>query len=92
MEYKDAEKARQGTDFSRAGSAAQWLLSRDGVGEAETAAREVMEAFIRNPPWLGSGEQLRQVRIAITKALVAAKVDGVPEEAERILQMHRRSE
>ena len=92
VEYKDAEKARQGTDLSHAGFAAYWLLSRDSVGEAETVAREVMEAFKRYPHWRGSGEHERQVRIAITKALVAAKVDGVPEHAERILQMLRRAE
>ena len=92
VEYKDAENVRQRTDLSRAGFAAYWLLSRDGVGEAETVAREVMEAFKRYPHWRGSGEHERQVRIAITKALVAAKVDGVPEHTERILQMLRRAE
>ena len=92
VEYKDAEKARQGTDLSQAGFAAYWLLSRDGVSEAETVAREVMEAFKRYPHWRGSGEHERQVRIAITKALVDAKVDHVLEHAERILQMLRRAE
>jgi type I restriction enzyme R subunit len=91
-EYKDAEKARQKTDLSQAGFAAYWLLSREGVGQAEAVAREVMEAFNRYPHWRGSGEHERQVRIAITKALVAAGVGQVPEHAERILQMLRRAE
>jgi len=91
-EYKDAEKARQKTDLSQAGFAAYWLLSREGVGQAEAVAREVMEAFKRYPHWRGSGEHERQVRIAITKALVAAGVGRVPEHAEQILQMLRRAE
>ncbi|MGQ9496519.1 MAG: type I restriction enzyme endonuclease domain-containing protein, partial [Thermoanaerobaculaceae bacterium] len=91
-EYRDAEQARRQIDLSKEGFAVYWLLSREGVAQAETAAREVMEAFKRYPYWRSSDEQERQVRIAITKALVAAKVSRVPEHTEQILQMLRRAQ
>ena len=91
-EYRDAEKARQKTDLSKEGFAVYWLLGREGVGQAEAVAREVMKAFKDYPHWRSSGEHEREVRIAITKALVAAQVDRVSEHAERILQMLRRAE
>ncbi|MGQ9573602.1 MAG: type I restriction endonuclease subunit R, partial [Dehalococcoidia bacterium] len=69
-EYKAAEQARQKTDLSKEGFAVYWLLNREGVSRAETVAREVMEAFKQYPHWRHSSKQERQVRIAITKALV----------------------
>ncbi|MGQ9561871.1 MAG: type I restriction enzyme subunit R domain-containing protein, partial [Candidatus Oleimicrobiaceae bacterium] len=91
-EYKDAEKARQTTDLSKEGFAVYWLLSREGVGQAKTAAREVMEAFKRYPYWRSSDEHERGVRIAITKALMRERVEPVSEHTERILQVLRRAQ
>ena len=91
-EYKDAEKSRQQIDLSKEGFAVYWLLDREGVQQAETVAREVMEALKRSPHWRSSEEHARQVRRALTKALVTANVDRVHEHVERILQMLRRAE
>lgn len=91
-EYKTAEKARQKTNLSKEGFAVYWLLNRKGVAQAQRVACEVMDAFKQYPHWRNSGDQERQVRIAITKALVAANIERVHDHTDQILQMLRRSE
>ncbi|MDI3538253.1 MAG: type restriction enzyme subunit [Bacillota bacterium] len=87
QEKQEAEKARQESDLSPEGFAVFWLLKREGVAKAETAARQVANAFGQFPYWERSSEQERGLRIALFKALLEAEVERVAEFADRIMKM-----
>ncbi len=89
-EFAEAEKARQESDLSPEGFAVFWLLKREGVAKAETAAREAAGAFERFPYWESSSEQERGLRRLLFKALLDAGVERVVDFAERIMRMLRR--
>lgn len=91
-EYQTAERERQETDLSKEGFTVYWLLERKGVTQAKAVAREAMEAFERYPHWRHSSKQEQEVRIAITKALVKAKVDDVARHVNQILEVLQRAE
>ena len=69
------------------------MLRREGIAEAEPAARQVADAFEQHPHWQTSAEQERSVRLALYKALIAAKVApaGMIQLTERIISMLRRA-
>ncbi len=94
-EYREAEQSRQEQELSPEAFAVYWLLRREGAQGAAEAARGVGTAFERYPHWQRSGEQERQVRIALLKeirrALGTAKVEQIVAVADRILAMLRKA-
>lgn len=92
-DYQQAEEARRASDLSAEAFAVAFVLKREGIAEAEPAARQVADAFEQHPHWQTSADQERGVRLALYKALIAAKVApaGLTEFTERIITMLRRA-
>ncbi len=88
-EYQEAEKERVGRGLSPEGFAIYWFLKREGVEEAEIAAREALVILERYPHWKESAQQEREVRRALYKVLLNARVEPVVEFGEKILRMLR---
>lgn len=86
-EFAEADKARQESDLSPEGFAVFWLLKREGVAKAETAAQQIAGAFEQFPYWEHSSEQERGLRKALFKALLETGVEKVVEFADRIMRM-----
>jgi type I restriction enzyme R subunit len=63
------EERRKETDFSRESFSTLVFLETKGVKDAEDIARETAGAFEDYPHWKESGEQEREVRLALYKAL-----------------------
>jgi type I restriction enzyme R subunit len=90
-EYRDAEESRRERDLSAAGFAVFWLLQRDGVAEAEPAARAVAAALDRYPYWQRGGQQERDARREMYKALLAAGVKDVVTVTTNLLNVLRKA-
>src|SRR5437660_6213525 len=87
----DAEKRQAETDLTPDAFAVFWLLERQNVPKALEVAQGVASAFEQYPHWQTSGHQEQEVRKAIYKALINAKVEGVIDVANVILKMLRRA-
>ncbi|AGC68510.1 type I site-specific deoxyribonuclease, HsdR family [Thermoclostridium stercorarium subsp. stercorarium DSM 8532] len=84
IEGKNAEAE---SDLLPEGFAVFWLLKREGMEKAETAARKVQDAIKQFPYWERSAEQKRGLLIAVYKALIEAGTEHVAEFAEKIMKM-----
>jgi len=90
-DLKEAEKARDATGLSPEAFAVFYLLRVEGVKEPLAAARSVEGAFEKFPHWQISGQQEREVRKAIFKALIDAGIEAVVEVAEKLMKLLRRA-
>ncbi|MGQ9780410.1 MAG: type I restriction endonuclease subunit R [Bacillota bacterium] len=89
QECVEAEKAKQELDLSPEGFAVFLLLRREGIEGAEITARRVAEVFQQFPYWERSDTQQRNLRIALFRVLLEARVEPVVGFAERIMKMLR---
>jgi len=91
-EYREARRHEKTSNLSPEAFAVFWLLRREGMAEAESSARQVEEAFERNPHWHWSSEQERGVRISIFKALLNTGLNEtrIAELAKHIMTILRR--
>jgi type I restriction enzyme R subunit len=87
----EAEKRQTETDLTPDAFAVFWLLERQAIPKALEVAQGVASAFEQFPHWQASAHQEQEVRKAIYKALINAKVEGVIEVADGILKMLRRA-
>jgi type I restriction enzyme R subunit len=90
-EARDADSAREQSDFSVEGFSVFWLLKRIGVADAEPIARSLGQVFVAHPYWRQSSAQERDVRRGMYKALIAAKVEKVQDVVGYVLSVLRRA-
>jgi type I restriction enzyme R subunit len=90
-EVTEAEQRKDEAGLTPDAFAVFWMLQRAEVPKAQEVARAVGEAFTTFPHWQTSSHQEQEVRKAIYKALIDAKVDGVIDVANGILKMLRRA-
>lgn len=69
-EYHQTVEAQRQSDLPPEGFAALLLLRRHGTLEAEPLAKEMSAAFVRYPHWRQSGDQERDLRRSLYRALV----------------------
>jgi type I restriction enzyme R subunit len=86
----DAEKRQAETDLTPDAFAVFWLLERQAVPRALEVAQGAASAFEQFPHWQTSSHQEQEVRKAIYKALINAKVEGVSDVVNGIFKMLRR--
>ncbi|HLE82563.1 MAG TPA: HsdR family type I site-specific deoxyribonuclease, partial [Dehalococcoidia bacterium] len=72
-EINQAERERAEKALDPAAFAVYWLLSREGLTEAEAMAREMEAAFVKYPHWRASDHQERDVRRELYGVLLKAK-------------------
>ena len=60
-------------------------MKREGVTEAEEAARQVTAALGEHPHWRRSEKGEREVRRALYKALLRVKAERITELAEHLM-------
>ena len=91
-EYGEAKQRQQDSDLGLEGFAVFWLLHREGLAGAERVGREAAKAFEQYPHWQRSAGQERELRFALSKAMLVAgiDVDQVSDLTHRILDMLRR--
>jgi type I restriction enzyme R subunit len=90
-EFKEAEKSRDDTGLSPEAFAVYWFLKREGLPDPMKVAEQVAKAFKRHPYWQTSTHHEQEVRKAVYKSLIDAKVDNVVELATRLMTMLRRA-
>jgi hypothetical protein len=74
------------------GFAAYWFLRGRGIDRAEEIGKLMGDAFVRYPYWRTDPKQEQQVRIDLTKALLAGGVKvGIREMVDEILSNLRRA-
>jgi type I restriction enzyme R subunit len=88
-ELKEAEQQRAETELTPEAFAVYWLLKPDGVTTAPVVAKAAAAAFERHPHWHSSSRHEREVRKALYKALIDAKIENVTEVATRIMRTLR---
>jgi type I restriction enzyme R subunit len=90
-EIREAEKQREETDLQAEAFAVYWMLERDGIENAQEIGQAAAEAFKNHLHWQTSSHHEQEVRKALYKGLIEAKVDGVVDVAQDIMRMLRRS-
>jgi type I restriction enzyme R subunit len=90
-ELRDAERQRDETELTPEAFAVYWLLKREGIEQAPAVARAAAEAFEQHPHWHSSSRHEREVRKALYKALIDAKMEDVVEVATSIMRTLRRA-
>ena len=88
-EYGEADQARQATNLSAEGFAFFWFLKRQNAPDADTAAQQIASAFATLPHWRTSADQERQLRLAIYRPFIKAKIPDRTEVVDRLLRMLR---
>ncbi len=88
---RDAERQRDETELTPEAFAVYWLLKREGIEQAPAVAKAAAEAFEQHPHWHSSSRHEREVRKALYKALIDAKMEDVVEVATSIMRTLRRA-
>ncbi|HAE62736.1 MAG TPA: deoxyribonuclease HsdR [Eubacteriaceae bacterium] len=83
-------KAQDESNMSPEEFAIFWLLKREGISKAETAAQKIASIFKEYPYWEQNSEQERNLNIAIVKVLLKSGIEEALDFTERITKMLRR--
>ncbi|GAB6275301.1 MAG: hypothetical protein STSR0004_21660 [Peptococcaceae bacterium] len=86
-EFVSAEKERAEKMMAPEPYAVYWLLKRQKVKSAETAAQKMARAFELNPYWRSSETQERQIRRELYKNLKATAVENIKTLVDQILTL-----
>jgi type I restriction enzyme R subunit len=86
-----ATEDREKSDLSPEAFAVYWFLRGMGVEQANHVARQVAAALQEYPHWNRSPDQARQVRVALTRALLAARIPRVADVAGQLMRILSRS-
>lgn len=86
-EFISAEKEREEKMMAPEPYAVYWLLKRQKVKDASSAAQNMARAFELYPYWRGSEAQERQIRRELYKNLKAAAVKNIKTLVDQILTL-----